>query len=164
MQNRRTALVLVAMLVLGACAPYRIDYKHLVFDETPGLQILVRSDPKIHAETPPLTHAKFGMPLEATLKRPSYEIDFDIPLNISPVLFLRVRSPQGGVLIAKGAHLYRVHADAEVHGYPYSFHILEADGAPLDIVIVTDDGVELGRERVTYRLRSRGVAYGTDWL
>jgi hypothetical protein len=31
-------------------------------------------------------------------------------------------------------------------------------------VIRAADGAELGREKLTYKIRSRGVAYGIDWI
>ncbi|HEU5136144.1 MAG TPA: hypothetical protein VFU13_13425 [Steroidobacteraceae bacterium] len=80
------------------------------------------------------------------------------------MIFFSVRTADGVVLNVEGAHVRRVHPDAEVLGYQYSFMVEEAHGKPMELVIRAPDGSELGRERLTYKVRSRGVAYGIEWI
>jgi hypothetical protein len=80
------------------------------------------------------------------------------------MVFLAARAADDTVLVVEGEYVRPVHPDAVVLGYEYSFLVKEADGKPMELVIHAADGSELGREKLTYKIRSRGVAYGTDWL
>jgi hypothetical protein len=162
MKVRNQVVTLLCALCACACAPYRIDHEHLVFDETAGFAILERSTEAVSSAGKPLRNGKTGFPTKVVLKREHYEIHFDLPPGSMPLLFLSVRTSAGAVLAAEGAHLRRVHPDAEVLGYQYGFDVREADGDPLELVIRGADGAELGRERLTYRIQSRGVSYGVE--
>jgi len=162
--NSRLVFVLLVAWPMAGCAPYRIDHEHVVFDDTPGLTILERSTEAVSSERKPLRNGKVGFPIKTVLKRERYEVHFDLPPGSTPLLFLSVRTAQGTVLDVEGAYLRRVHPDAEVLGYQYSYYVSEADGAPLEFVIRAPGGAELGKERLTYKIRSRGVAYGIDWI
>lgn len=159
--------LLLFMLVAGslsACAPYRIDHRHLVLDETPGLIVLERSTEAVDSQGQPLKSGRTGFPLEATLQRERYAVHFDIPASSTPMIFFSARAADGTLLDLEGAYVRRVHPDAEVLGYQYSFLLDDADGKPLEFVIRTADGKELARERLTYKIRSRGRAYGIEWI
>ncbi|HEY6124033.1 MAG TPA: hypothetical protein VIV63_05235 [Steroidobacteraceae bacterium] len=160
----RTLTVVSGAVLLTACAPYRIDHRHLVLDETPGLVVLERSTTAVDSQGEPLKSGKVGFPTEVVLKRERYDVLIELSPSSVPMLFLSARTAQGTVLNVEGAHVRRVHPDAEVLGYQFGFMVEEADGEPLEFVVRAADGTELGRERLTYKIRSRGVAYGIEWI
>ncbi len=53
MHPRSLFLALVAAASLSACAPYRIDHRHLVLDETPGLVVIERSTTAVDSQGKP---------------------------------------------------------------------------------------------------------------
>jgi hypothetical protein len=162
MRPRTIFLAALAAVSLTGCSPYRIDHLHLVFDDTPGLVVVERSTDAVDSEGKPLKRGRTGFPTKARLERAGYTLQFDIPASSTPMVFLAARSADGAVLAVEGAHLRHVHPDAVVLGYEYTFMVEEADGKPLEFVIRGPDGIELGREKLAYRIRSRGVAYGID--
>jgi hypothetical protein len=157
-----------ALLVcIGAvgCSPYRIDYRHLVLESVPGLEVQRRSTP---ADSPSdeLRRPRHGLPLMTTLRRERYTVVMFTPLGAGmPMLFVGAHSPLDEALVVEGPQLRDVHPDARAANpeHPYTFMVEEAKGRPLTITIREPDGTLVGRETLRYRIVSRGVAWGIEW-
>jgi hypothetical protein len=168
MRTSSQILVLVACVVvatsLAGCAPYLMSFTHLCFEEQAGLEVLARSTASPDTQGNELHRPKVGMPLKLRLSRPSYSIDFDTPLQISPVVFLSARDEHGVTLNISGASVKRVFpgSGAELDGFEFSFYVQEAKGAPLYITIADPTGKVLGTETLRYKIVSRGYAYGIE--
>jgi hypothetical protein len=161
------ACVALAACTLAACGPYRIDHQHMILEPVAGLQVLERSTTSLSSDDQPLHFPKTGLPLKAVLQRDRYQINFDMPQSSgTALLFIGARAPDGQQLQIEGAHLRHVYPKSaeELDGYPFAFMVEEARGAPLVIVIRGPGGAVLGEERLKYRIVSRGVAYGIEWI
>jgi len=153
----RAALTLVlTAALLSACAPYRIANRQVVFDDAQSLVITART-----AEKPAV-----GSPVRATLTRVRYRIEFEMPVQSNLMLLLRAHALDGAPLTIEGAHVHSAHPDttdssgAEL----YYFDVEASDGAPLEIILRSAAGAELGRERLTWRARSYRATYGIEWI
>jgi hypothetical protein len=159
-------IALIACVGIGGCAPYRIDHRHLVLEPMPGLEVHRRSTP---ADSPgeELRRPRYGLPLECTLRRDRYTVVLSMPLGMTtPMLFVGAHTPLDETLVVEGAHLRGVHPDAREANadHPYTFMVEEAEGKPLQITIRERDGTLVGRETLRYRIVSRGVASGIEWI
>ena len=154
------------LLMLGGCAPYRLEYNHLVLTEVPGLTVLERSTP---ASTPEqdLRGARYGLPIRSTLVREAYTLTIYTPLNGElPMLLMGARSRAGEKLAIQGRAFTTVHPDALVL-YPENPFVLRrefAKGVPLEFEVRDSAGTRLGTEKLEYRIVRRGIARGIEWI
>ena len=167
LRSRNVLLAITAVLGLvtqAACGPYVISYRHPCFDEKQGLRVYERSTISRDSQGKRLLFARVGLPIRAKLDRPGYQISVDTPLNPNPVVFLKAVAPDGKRLALEGRNVVPLYpkSGAELEGYQYSFLVDAAKGAPLAIVIRDSAGRVLGSERLSYVLRSRGLAYGIE--
>jgi len=149
------ALLLIAAS-LAACAPSRVANRQLVFDEAQPLVITARK-----AEKPAA-----GSPIRANLTREHYRIEFDMPVGPYPRLLLRAHTLDGAPLSIEGAHVHSAHPDTTDSSGArlFYFDVNASKGAPLEIIVRDVAGVELGRERLTWRARSHRASYGIEWI
>jgi len=151
------ACQLFLFLAAFACGPYLISYKHVCIDEFPGLSITKFSESSTTPNGAPLHSPKIGLPLEARIDRPNYQILIHTPMNPEPVLFLNTQTHSGSVISITGPNLIRIHDN-----YQYSFLVGPAKGSPMSLSIYDSQGKLLGTERVTYHVKSRGFTYGIE--
>lgn len=151
------SLILLTMAFTFGCVPYVRSYDHVCLEESSNLKITRFSEISPASDGKPLQAPKVGLPIEARIDRPNYQLIIHVPLNPNPVVFLDGTASNGGELRLSGPNLIKMQ-----NNYQYSFLAEKAKGAPISIFIRDSNGNLLGTENVSYRLRSRGYEYGVD--
>jgi hypothetical protein len=152
--------------LLAACAPYRIEYEHLMLDDVPGLTVVTRSSPP-DSSADKVRRARYDLPVLSTLKREAYTLTIDTPANSSyPMLFVGARDASGNSLRLEGKHLRSVHPDALIANadHPFTFMTREADGDPVEFVIRDASGKQVGAESLEYEIVTSGVIWGIEYI
>jgi hypothetical protein len=153
---RAAPSLLLILVLLAGCAPYRIANRQLMFDVSQSLVVTERAATQGAADTP----------VRATLTRDRYRIDFEMPVQSDLNLLLRAHTVGGEPLTIEGAHVHSAHpATTDSSGAKLFYFDVEASGgAPLDIIVRDAVGQELGRERLRWRIKNHRATYGIEWI
>jgi hypothetical protein len=154
--------VALTSLLVVACVPYATSYRHVYFEDRPGMVVYQRytggDDPTA------LLFARHDVPLKTRVSGNRYTVEILTPLSTGePLAFLRAFDSGGATLILKGPNLLPLEKTAGIYvleGYHYSFLVEDARGDPLRVQIEDGRGDVLGSETLPYRVRSRGRFYG----
>lgn len=155
-----------ALLMLAGCAPYRLEYNHLVLNEVPGLTVVERSTPASMPEKD-LKGARYDLPIRSTLAREAYTLTIYTPLHgETPMFLVGARSKAGEKLSIDGRDFTTVHPDALVlyPENPFVFKPEFAKGKRIEFEVRDSTGSRLGTERLEYRIVRRGVSWGVEWI
>lgn len=152
----KSSLILLTAFICG-CAPYVLSYDHVCLEESSTLKITRFSGISLASDGKPLHWPQVGLPIEAQIIRPNYQLIIHVPLNPKPVVFIDVTASNGDELRLTGANLIKAQSN-----YQYSFLVDGAKGSPISISIQDINGKLLGTETVYYRLKSRGFTYGVE--
>ncbi|MEZ5414193.1 MAG: hypothetical protein R3F03_07755 [Opitutaceae bacterium] len=165
MKTAAISLMMCASLLSG-CAPKLFRYMHVVVKESPALKVVERSTESNDTQGKPLSGRKIGLPTKSVLTRSDYTIVVSTRLNYAAVVFLRVESVKRKVARLNGPHLRAIEerSGMGLEGYGYSFLVAQAQGAPLEFDVLSDDGSIIGHEKIIYSVVSRGYQWAIDTL
>ncbi|MGD1089978.1 MAG: hypothetical protein ABR955_14835, partial [Verrucomicrobiota bacterium] len=156
------AVLSIVIISIGVCifSLGLFRYKHVVVDESSKLKVTERSTESNDSQGKPLFGRMIGLPTKSILTGNGYVVTVSTPVNSIPVVFLKAYDKQRKVLDLRGAHFRVLETSAMgLEGYRYSFIVDEANGAPMEFDVVSEQGVVLGHEKIRYHVVSRGYTW-----